>query len=72
MSESLNIPERYTKEDASPEDKQIYEYYKKIIHNLQESAKKERGEVFMVQNGFKVVIWQEPEDEYLERVKAFE
>lgn len=68
MSESLNIPECYTKEDASALDKEIYEYYKKIIHSLQESAKRERGEAFMVQNGFKVVIWQEPEDEYLERM----
>lgn len=68
----MNIPERYTKEDASLEDKEVYEQYKSIIHNLEECAKRERGEVFMVENGFKVVIWQEPEDEYLERMKALE
>lgn len=68
----MNIPERYTKEDASSEDKEIYEHYKNIVHNLKESAKRERGEVFTVQNGFKVVVWQEPEDEYLERMRLLD
>ena len=69
MSEPLNIPERYTKEDASSEDKEIYEVYKNIVHNLKERSMRERGEVFTVQNGFKIVVWQEPEDEYLERMR---
>ena len=63
----MNIPERYTKEGASPLEREIYEYYKNVIHNLQESTKRERGEVFISPNGFKIVIWQEPEGEYWER-----
>jgi len=30
----MNIPERYTKEDATEEDKQVYEQYKGILSNF--------------------------------------
>jgi hypothetical protein len=68
----LNIPERYTREDASYSDKEIYEHYMKIIENLKASALTQRGKVFTFENGLEYTIWEEPEDEYLERVRLLE
>jgi hypothetical protein len=39
-----------------------------IIENLKESAATQRGKVFTMANGLEYTIWEEPEDEYLERM----
>lgn len=36
----LRIPARYMRADASEDDKQIYEYYKQVLADLQNGAQK--------------------------------
>lgn len=62
----MNIPTAYTDENASPENKAVYNEFKRVIHSLKESSKTARGAI-LNQFGFKG--WEEPEDEYLERME---
>lgn len=61
---SLNVPPEYI-ENPTEERKKVFEAYKAIISNLHKEV---RGEIFTIENGIKRVLWEEPEDEYLERM----
>lgn len=61
----MNIPDAYTKEDASTQHKEIYEVYKQAINRIKESSKTAREIIF---DSYGNTIWQEPEDEYLNRM----
>lgn len=61
----MNIPDAYTREDASPQHKEMYEVYKLAISRIKESSKTAREIIF---DSYGNTIWQEPEDDYLNRM----
>lgn len=66
MELTIDIPERYTKEDATDEDKAIYAYYKKIIDNMKASAFTQHKKCFAIENGLEIVLWEESEEDFQE------
>lgn len=62
----MNIPAAYTDEHASPAMKAVYSEFKRAMRSLEESSKTARG---VILNQFGSTVWEEPEDEYLERME---
>lgn len=60
----LNLPDCYTSEDATAENKEVFEYYKKVMQN---SSKTARGAIL---NIYGVTVWEEPLEEYEARMEA--
>lgn len=58
----MNIPYAYTREDASQENKVIFDRYKNIIRKCKEPA---RGHIF---DSCGNTLWEEPEENYLKRM----
>lgn len=64
----MSIPERYIKEGVTEDDKVIYAYYKKIIDNIKASSLSQRSKCFTIENGLEIVLWEEPEEDFQERL----
>lgn len=58
----LKIPDVYTVEDSTQENRDIFDQYKNIIRKYHETA---RGHIF---DSCGNTIWEEPEDDYLNRM----
>lgn len=62
----MNLPERYTSEFATDEDRELLSIYSNMMNKLKESSKVTRGKIF---DSFGRTIWEEDENDYLKRME---
>jgi hypothetical protein len=59
----MRIPERYSSENATEEDKEIYNHYINIMENLNKPC---RGAVI---DNFGNILWEESEEDFQKRLQ---
>ena len=59
----MQLPDCYLVDNPTPENKEIFEYYKKVIENMHDNA---RG---CIMNMYGYVVWEEPLEEYEARME---
>lgn len=58
----MQLPDCYLVDNPTLENKEIFEYYKKIIENMHDHARR-----CIIMNGY--VVWEEPLEEYEARME---